>query len=103
MSVLLGLREVADLLGLTREGIRLRRQSADFPEPVAELACGPVWTRDDLIEYACSRSARLDERAAIARLAQEASEVVFSDPVLVSTSVDAAATEATRGRLRERQ
>jgi hypothetical protein len=103
MQYLLGAHEVAELLGLSRVGLLDRRRQPDFPAPAAELRCGPVWTRDDLIEYACSRSARLDERAAIARLAQEASEVVFSDPVLVSTSVDAAATEATRGRLRERQ
>jgi hypothetical protein len=99
---LLGAHEVAALLGLTRQGLDARRRQPDFPTAV-ELKCGPIWHRDDLIEYACSRSALREERTAIARLAEEASEVVFSDPVLVSTSVDAVATHAKRGRLRERQ
>jgi hypothetical protein len=103
MSTLLGAQEVAELLGLSRQGLHRRRLEEDFPPPTVELKCGPVWHRDDLIEYACSRSALREERTAIARLAEEASEVVFSDPVLVSTSVDAVATHAKRGRLRERQ
>jgi len=94
---------VAELLGLTRQGVRERRGQPDFPAPVAELRATPVWTRDDLIEYACSRSARSEERVAIARLAEEAGEVVLSDPVLVTTSVGAVATRAGRGRLRSRQ
>jgi hypothetical protein len=103
MLDLLGAHEVVELLGLSRVGLLDRRRQPDFPAPAAELRCGPVWTRDDLIEYACARSATLGERAAIARLAQEAEEVVFSDPVLVVTSVGSAATQATRGRLRGRQ
>jgi hypothetical protein len=103
MSSLLGLREVADLLGLTREGIRLRRQSGDFAEPVAELACGPVWTRDALIEYACSRSALREERAAIARLAEEASTPIVVAGLPARVSADTVATIAGRGRLRSRR
>jgi hypothetical protein len=104
VSELLGAHEVADLLGLTRQGLHDRRQQPDFPAPHVELRCGPIWTRADLIEYACSRSARLEERAAIARLAEEADEVVLrSEPVPVTIGVDAVATRAARGRLRGRQ
>jgi predicted DNA-binding transcriptional regulator AlpA len=62
------MREVSELLGLTPEAVRLRRQQSDFPEPV-ELGCGPVWTREQIVEYARSRSARYFERAAIQQLA----------------------------------
>jgi hypothetical protein len=38
---------------------------------VAELACGPVWTRDQIREYARQRSERFEERPAIEALARE--------------------------------
>jgi hypothetical protein len=99
---LLGAHEVAELLGLSRVGLLDRRRQPDFPAPV-ELRCGPVWTRDDLIEYACSRSARLEERAAIARLAEEASTPIVLAGLRARVSADTVPTIAGRGRLRGRQ
>jgi hypothetical protein len=68
---LLGSQEVAELLGLTREGVRQRRRHPDFPEPIQTLAATPVWTRDQIVEYARQRSERFEERPAVAALARE--------------------------------
>jgi chromosome partitioning protein len=50
---LLGLAEVAELLGSTKQNVanwRARRE--DFPEPVATLKSGPVWNADSILEWA---------------------------------------------------
>jgi predicted DNA-binding transcriptional regulator AlpA len=50
---LLGLAELADLLGLSRprtsELVRLNRE--DFPRPVVVLACGPIWLHSDVADW----------------------------------------------------
>jgi predicted DNA-binding transcriptional regulator AlpA len=60
---LLGLAEVAELLGMSKAAvIRLRvprqrrRDRVPFPRPAVELACGPVWCRAQIERY-------LDDRA----------------------------------------
>jgi hypothetical protein len=73
---LLGVHEAAELLGLTRAGLRKRRSAADFPAPAAELACGPVWTRAQLVEYARRRAARYYERPAVEALAGRGEDVL---------------------------
>ncbi|HWQ24688.1 MAG TPA: hypothetical protein VNK94_11340 [Gaiellaceae bacterium] len=73
---LLGAHEAAQLFGLTRAGLRKRRAAADFPAPAAELACGPVWTRAQLVEYARRRSARYYERPAVEALAGRGEDVL---------------------------
>ena len=41
---LLGLTEIAGLLGVSKQRVdQLRRERGDSPQPVAELAAGPVW------------------------------------------------------------
>jgi len=37
-----GVAEVADLLHITKSAFADRRRSPDFPQPIAELACGPI-------------------------------------------------------------
>jgi hypothetical protein len=104
MSDLLGAQEAADLLGLSRQALHQRRQQPEFPAPVAELRATPVWERGDLLDYACARTVRLEERTAIARLAEEADDVVLrAAPVPVRLAVHAVATRAERGRLRGRR
>jgi chromosome partitioning protein len=52
-SKLLGLSEVADLLGISRQTVgnwRQRRQA--FPQPLAELKSGPIWSREVIVEWA---------------------------------------------------
>ena len=68
---LLGAQEVARALGLTRRTLHRRRREADFPEPVAELAATPVWTREQLVEYARARSEVFVERASVAAFAAD--------------------------------
>lgn len=48
---LLGLKELADQYGITRSSLEARRKRPDFPKPVAELACGPVWHQHDIDHY----------------------------------------------------
>ena len=68
VGALLGLQEASEALGLTRWTIRRR---PDFPEPVARLASGPVWERDQLVEYARARSEVFVERASVAAFAAD--------------------------------
>src|SRR4051812_37550668 len=56
---LAGLAEAALLLGISKQALSERRRPSAlaggrvvFPEPVAELACGPIWLRAQLLEYA---------------------------------------------------
>jgi predicted DNA-binding transcriptional regulator AlpA len=59
---LVGAAEAAELLGITRAALWDRRQRGpddgvyntrwpEFPRPVAELRCGPVWLRSQIEEY----------------------------------------------------
>lgn len=63
---LVGRAEAAELLGLSGPALSNRRHAegwdrhdtirqegerVPFPEPVLELACGPIWLRDDVLEY----------------------------------------------------
>jgi hypothetical protein len=49
---LVGAAEAADLLGIGVAALWERRKRHDnFPEPVAELRCGPVWFRWQIQDY----------------------------------------------------
>jgi chromosome partitioning protein len=61
---LLGLSEVAELLGASRQTItnwRQRRQN--FPSPIAELKSGPIWSREDIVEWAEETGREIAEEA----------------------------------------
>lgn len=49
---LVGVSEVAEMLGITRQRLAVLRQRPEFPAPVAELAAGPIWRRGDLSTFA---------------------------------------------------
>lgn len=49
---LVGVAEVADMLGVTRTRVSQLASVSGFPEPVARLAAGPVWARDDVERWA---------------------------------------------------
>jgi hypothetical protein len=51
-----GVSEVADYLGITRSALADRRRGFDFPKPLAELACGPIWALDEIEAYDERRS-----------------------------------------------
>jgi hypothetical protein len=49
---LVGLAEAAELAGIGRAAVSLRRRRhTDFPKPVAELRCGPIWFRWQIETY----------------------------------------------------
>ena len=59
---LLGLSEVAELFGVTRQAIaNWRSRRKDFPEPTADLKSGPIWTRSDLGRWATDNSIDIRE------------------------------------------
>jgi chromosome partitioning protein len=50
---LLGMAEVAELLGVTKQVLsNWRSRETKFPEPVADLKSGPVWSKSDIIQWA---------------------------------------------------
>jgi hypothetical protein len=48
--------EVAKLLAITKSALAERRHSYAFPEPIARLACGPIWNLDEIHAYADRRA-----------------------------------------------
>ena len=65
---LVGLAEVAEMLGIRRGSVASRRQTHfdTFPAPIAQLACGPIWHRSDVTEYLALEE-RLGQRDAWVR------------------------------------
>lgn len=56
-TVLMGLTEIAEALGLSRGRVNnITRQHADFPPPIAELAQGRVWDAETVREWAAEHS-----------------------------------------------
>ena len=50
---LLGMAETAQLLGVTKSRLgQILNEQPDFPEPVAVLAAGRIWTRQDVEGWA---------------------------------------------------
>ena len=55
-SVLVGVAEIADLFGVSRQAAsNWRERHADFPTPVASLKSGPVWELPDILAWADER------------------------------------------------
>ncbi len=50
--VLVGVSEIAQMLGLTRQRVSTLSKRSDFPSPLATLASGPVWRAGDLTTFA---------------------------------------------------
>jgi len=49
---LVGISEIAALLGVSRQRVHGLTNRDDFPEPIARLASGPVWTRPSIRLFA---------------------------------------------------
>lgn len=47
----LGVSEIARMLGVSRQRVSELRARPDFPDPVAELAAGPVWKETHLLRF----------------------------------------------------
>lgn len=56
---LVGAAEVAEILGVSRQRVTQLTARPDFPAPVAVLAMGKVWARDDVERWAEERDRRL--------------------------------------------
>src|SRR6266566_4495111 len=64
---LLGLSELADLLGVTRQTVaNWRSRRRDFPTPVADLKSGPIWTRSGITKWAADNAFGIREGSASA-------------------------------------
>jgi hypothetical protein len=48
---LFGFSELAATLGISKQNTRRHTARPEFPAPVARLACGPVWSADDVLTY----------------------------------------------------
>lgn len=55
---LVGLAEAAAIARMGRSAFRQARQRGNTPEPIAQLACGPIWLRPTIEEWAANRAAR---------------------------------------------
>lgn len=60
---LLGLSEVADLLGVSRQAVgNWRQRRGGFPPPRAELKSGPVWQQADIVGWATENGVAVEQR-----------------------------------------
>lgn len=48
----MGVTEIAEMLGVSRQRVHQLAQTPEFPEPVARLSAGTVWTREAVEEWA---------------------------------------------------
>ena len=46
-----GVAEVAEVLCISKSALTERRRHSSFPEPLVELACGPIWDLDVIDAY----------------------------------------------------
>ena len=51
---LMGVAEIAELLGVSRQRVHQLTKVAGFPRPVAELSAGSIWEREAVEEWARS-------------------------------------------------
>ena len=51
-SDLVGVYEIAEMLGVTRQRIDQLSRAADFPAPEATLQSGRIWKREDVETWA---------------------------------------------------
>lgn len=49
---LMGTTEIAELLGVSRQRADQLSRTDGFPEPVAEIAAGRIWLREDVEAWA---------------------------------------------------
>ncbi len=51
----MGLKEIADLLGVSRQRARQLSMTEGFPEPVVRLAAGPIFESAEIEKWAKTR------------------------------------------------
>ena len=55
---LMGLKEIADLLGVSRQRAGQLAATEGFPQPVARLAAGPIFESADVEAWAKTRNTK---------------------------------------------
>lgn len=55
---LIGQKEAVELSGISKRGFQLARTDGRVPEPIAVLACGPIWVRRQFDDWVADRAAR---------------------------------------------
>ena len=74
-SALVGVAEIAELLGVTKQAAsNWRERHADFPSPTASLRSGPVWELRDIVAWAEKNGMAVKASRAEAPAADEGSE-----------------------------
>lgn len=58
---LVGLTEIAEMLGVSPQRVDQLAATEAFPEPVAELAAGRVWKRADVIKWAKAKRREISQ------------------------------------------
>jgi predicted DNA-binding transcriptional regulator AlpA len=49
---LVGLTEIAEMLGVSRQRVDQLARAPDFPPPMGQLRAGSIWERDDVVAWA---------------------------------------------------
>ncbi len=58
MYELVGVAEIAEMIGVSKQRVHQLASREDFPRPVASLIAGTIWRRDDIVDWA-RRTGRL--------------------------------------------
>lgn len=60
MHHLVGIAEIADMLGVTRQRVHQLAATEGFPKPTAVLTAATIWVREDVEEW-MRATGRLDQ------------------------------------------
>jgi hypothetical protein len=74
---LVGTAEVAELLGVSRQRIHELRKADRFPEPMIELAAGPIWLRPAIEKWDAERDRRPGRRPKVDMSVADAADMVL--------------------------
>ncbi len=76
---LVGTAEVAEMLDITKQTLtNWRTRNSLFPPPIAELRSGPVWRRQDIVEWGKSVGRQLRDGTAKPKAARKRDAVVVA-------------------------
>lgn len=59
---LAGVTEIAAILGVSVQRVSQLRNDDKLPAPLDELACGPIWSMDEIKVFALTRNTRPGRR-----------------------------------------
>lgn len=73
---LVGVSEIADILGVTRQRAHQLTKRSDFPQHIAKLQAGPIWTRPSLNQFVEQwRAGKPDTTAEVEKLDELAASI----------------------------